>query len=186
MERDMSYRIAHKGESFEDPPHQPDPLHPPDLPWGLALLLGVLTGGLFFVVWDLFEASWMHRVERGSVALGFYMAAAVLFVAGLPASWHSVAHTLLGSPTVAMPYASSIAVSAFAVRLIARFVLRFEICRHYRFHRGLERQGTEAEGWPGVRVSWLWTLLFGGLYFQYKFNQINERKRALRAWTAVG
>ena len=114
-----------------------------------------------------------------------------VFVAGLPASWHSVAHTLLGAASVATPYASSIAVSAFAVRLVARFVLRHEICRHYRAHRGLDGRGWDELGLdeqcgPGVRMSWLWTLLFGGLYFQYRFNRINERKRAMRARAALG
>src|SRR5579875_1885266 len=35
---------------------------PPNLPWWVALLLGIITGGLFFVIWDIVEAAWMRRI----------------------------------------------------------------------------------------------------------------------------
>src|ERR1700753_3656994 len=42
---------------------------PPDLPWWLALLLGIVTGGLFFVIWDIVEAAWVGRGYAKSGAL---------------------------------------------------------------------------------------------------------------------
>src|ERR1700758_4040308 len=46
---------------------------PSDPPWWLALLLGIVTGGLFFVIWDIVEAAWMRRVAARSAALALYV-----------------------------------------------------------------------------------------------------------------
>src|SRR5579864_2996793 len=51
---------------------------PPDLPWWVALLLGIVTGGLFFVIWDIVEAAWMRKVSAVSAALGLYVVVAIL------------------------------------------------------------------------------------------------------------
>ena len=52
--------------------------------------------------------------------------------------------------------------------IAARFVFRNELLRHFNGPEPL-----------GLRLNAFWTLLFGGLYFQFHFNRINEQKRRL-------
>lgn len=142
---------------------------PPDLKWWIALLLGIVTLGAFFVVWDVVEAAWLRRVERSNTALILYCIALVLFVVNVPSQIGSISHALFGGPPVDAPFAWLFGWGAFLVRLVARFVLRSDLLRHFN----------QAEPY-GLKLHWLMTLIFGGLYFQYHFNQINERKRALK------
>ena len=157
----------------------PSPLHPgglptlfpdpPDLPWWIALLLGIVTALGFFVVWDIVEAAWLRRVQRPSTALGLYIAVAVLYLIKLPMVWHSTLYNLGYEPPMDAPYATLITIASLVLLITSRFVLRSELLRHFN--------GPEP---IGLRLNWLLTLLFGGLYFQYHFNRINELKRALR------
>lgn len=150
----------------------PLPLYPdpPDLPWWVALLLGIVTGGLFFVVWDVVEAAWMRRISARSVALGLYVVVAILYVLRLPQEWHSVAYNAFsGPPVIQTPLGKTVGLAALALAIAARFVFREELLRHFNGAEPL-----------GLRLNAFWTLLFGGLYFQFHFNRINERKRMLR------
>jgi hypothetical protein len=143
---------------------------PPDLPWWVALLLGIVTGGLFFVIWDIVEAAWMRRVALASAALGLYVVVAVLYVLRLPQAWHSIAYNAFnGPPIVATPLGDFVGLAGLALAIVARFVFRGELLRHFNGPEPL-----------GLHLNAFWTLLFGGLYFQFHFNRINERKRALR------
>jgi hypothetical protein len=143
---------------------------PPDLPWWVALILGILTGGLFFVIWDIVEAAWMRRINARSAALGLYVVVAILYVLRLPQEWHSVAYNAFNGPLViATPLGRGVGLVALALAIVARFVFRDELLRHFNAAEPL-----------GLRLNAFWTLLFGGLYFQFHFNRINERKRMLR------
>ena len=150
------------------PPSRPLQLYadPPDFPWWGALLLGMVTGGLFFVVWDIVEASWLKRIERNSTALLWYIGVAVLYLFKLPSVWSTMDYNMFGGP---FTHGHGSGVSAFATVLavVARFVFRKELMQHFNEREGL-----------GVQLSWLWTLILGGLYFQWRFNKINELKRA--------
>jgi hypothetical protein len=162
------------GELFPAPAmaNPPRPLFadPPDLPWWVALILGIITGGLFFVIWDIVEAAWMHRVSGRSTALGLYIVVAVLYVLRLPQEWHSVAYNALNGPLViTTPLGRGVGLAVLALAIVARFVFRDELLRHFNGPEPL-----------GLRLNAFWTLLFGGLYFQFHFNRINERKRMLR------
>jgi GYF domain 2 len=143
---------------------------PPNLPWWVALLLGIVTGGLFFVVWDIVEAAWMRRVWERSAALGLYVVVAILYVLRLPEAWHIVAYNAFNGPlVVATPLGKSVGLAGLALASAARFVFRNELLRHFNGPEPL-----------GLRLNAFWTLLFGGLYFQFHFNRINDQKRMLR------
>src|ERR1700761_3667988 len=58
--------------------------NPPDLPWWLAIIIEIFTGGLFFIAWDIVESWWMYRVNPRSIAVWLYIASAVLFLLYLP------------------------------------------------------------------------------------------------------
>jgi hypothetical protein len=66
MQPDMSLRI---------------PL-PPKLHWGLVMLFGVLTMGIFVYVWVILQANWAKKIDRSSnapVLMWLYVVAAVLY-----------------------------------------------------------------------------------------------------------
>jgi hypothetical protein len=143
---------------------------PPNLHWGLELLLGFFTCGLFVIVWNLIIAAWANRVQPASKALMFYIVATVLIVLNLGGSWsiiislshhvHPPHHSVLGN---------LISLACWVVRLIARFTLRDTLERHFNGPEPL-----------GLRLNPVMTFFFGGIYFQYKLNEINEIKQALR------
>ena len=147
--------------------------NPPNLPWWLALLLNIVTCTIFFVIWDLVEAAWMHRVRPQSRALLYYSAATVLFIINMPASYHSLMHSVFDGPAYDAPYATALAILGFGVRLVARFSLRRSLLAHFNSTEPI-----------GLRLNWIMTLFFGGLYFQYHFNRINQTKRALESLSA--
>jgi hypothetical protein len=141
----------------------------PNLNWGLELLLGLLTCGLFVVVWNLVVAAWANRVEPASKALMFYIVATVLIVLNLGGSWgvmiamshhHKPHQHVLGG---------LIGLAAWVARLIARFTLRETLEMHFNSNEPL-----------GLQLNTVMTFFFGGIYFQYKLNEINQVKQTLR------
>src|SRR5580698_9958670 len=55
---------------------------PPNLHWALVLVIGIFTCGLFCVVWDFVQSSWMRRVNPRSNALLLYIAEFVISIVG--------------------------------------------------------------------------------------------------------
>ena len=76
---------------------------------------------------------------------------------------------MFGGPFYVYPHAAGLGLISIVLALASRFVFRAELLRHFN--------GPEP---MGLHLSWWMTLFFGGLYFQYHFNRINELKRALR------
>lgn len=143
--------------------------NPPDLPWWVALLIGIFTLGFFFQIWDIIESIWMRRVDRSSTALYLYLAEGVVYLIKLPLTFHNIAYNLGYGPPVEVGHSTILTLLGLIFFLLSRFVFRNELLRHFN--------GPEP---IGLRLNWFLTLLFGGLYFQYHFNRINELKRTLR------
>jgi hypothetical protein len=142
---------------------------PPNLNWGLELLLGLLTCGLFVVIWNLVIAAWAKRVQPMSKALTYYIVATVLIVLNLGGSYGvllSAAHHHAHHQNVV---GSLISLVTWIARLVARFTLRDTLEQHFNGPEPL-----------GLRLNAVMTFFFGGIYFQYKLNRINEVKEALR------
>jgi GYF domain 2 len=160
---------------YAAPPAYPQPTgmaypDPPNLNWGLELLLGFLTCGVFVMVWNLVIASWANRVQPASKALMYYIIATVLIVLNLGGNWGTVISITHHSPH---PHHSLlghlIGLACWIVRLIARFILRDTLEQHFNGPEPL-----------GLRLNAVMTFFFGGIYFQYKLNEINQIKQALR------
>ncbi len=139
---------------------------PPDFPWWGALLLGIVTGGLFFVVWDIVEASWLKRIESKSTAFLLYIGVAVFYLFKLPGIWSTMNYNMFGGPNVHV-HNGGVGGISFILMIVARFIFRRELLEHFNVREGISLQ-----------LSGFWTLVLGGLYFQYHFNKINELKRA--------
>jgi hypothetical protein len=142
---------------------------PPNLNWGLELLLGFLTCGLFVVVWNLIIAAWANRVQPASKALMYYIVATVLIVLNVGGSWGVMISIAHHHPHHQSVLGSLISLAAWVVRLVARFTLRDTLEQHFNGPEPL-----------GLRLNAVMTFFFGGIYFQYKLNRINEVKETLR------
>jgi hypothetical protein len=142
---------------------------PPNLNWGLELLLGFLTCGLFVVVWNLIIASWANRIQPASKALLYYIIATVLIVLNFGGSWGIIIAVTHHAHPHRSVLGSLISLACWVVRLIARFTLRDTLEQHFNGPEPL-----------GLRLSAVMTFFFGGIYFQYKLNEINEIKQAIR------
>lgn len=147
---------------------------PPNLNWALELLLGFLTCVLFVVVWNLVIASWAKRVQPNSKALMYYIIATVLIVLNFGGSYGNMIAAMHHNPVHQNIFGGIIAIATWVVRLIARFSLRDTLEEHYNTVEPL-----------GLRLSAVMTFFFGGIYFQYKLNRINEVKTALRYQGAI-
>jgi hypothetical protein len=154
-------------------PQQPGTAYPdpPNLNWGLELVLGILTCGCFVVVWNLIIANWANRVQPASKALILYIAATVLIVLNIGTSWGIIITISQGHGQPPQPHllGNLVGLAAWVVRLIARFTLRDTLEQHFNTAEPM-----------GLRLSAVMTFFFGGIYFQYKLNEINQLKQALR------
>jgi len=147
---------------------------PPNLNWGLELFLGFVTCALFVMVWNLVIASWANRVEPASKALMYYIIATVLIVLYYGSSWGVMISISHHNQPHQHFLGSLIGIATWVVRLIARFTLRDTLERHFNGPEPL-----------GLRLSAVMTFFFGGIYFQYKLNEINQIKQTMRYQSGV-
>lgn len=146
----------------------------PNLNWLFELLLGFLTCVLFVIAWNLVIASWAKRVQPTSKALMYYIIATGLMVLNFGGSYGNVIATIHHQHPHQSILGGLIGLATWVVRLIARFTLRDTLEKHYNTAEPL-----------GLRLSAVMTFFFGGIYFQYKLNRINEVKETLRYRNAV-
>jgi hypothetical protein len=138
------------------------------------LLLGFFTCSFFVVAWNLVIATWAKRVQPFSKALTYYVIATVLIIINFGSSYGVVIAIGRHEHPHQSVLSSLIGIAAWVVRLIARFTLRDDIERHFNGPEPL-----------GVRLSAVMTFFFGGIYFQYKLNEINNMKQTLRYRNAI-
>jgi hypothetical protein len=149
----------------------------PNLSWGVVLLIGFFTCTLFMFAWNLVLASWMKRVQPNSTAIFYYAFATVLLFLQLIFTPHVLMHTVqpgynygwMWAYYGAHPLRNLIGLGVWIVRIVARFNMRASLEEHFN--------GPEP---VGLSLSGVMTFFFGGLYFQYHLNRINELKRMMR------
>jgi hypothetical protein len=141
-------------------PFHPDP---PNLHWGLVLLFGVFTCGLFNAVWNVVQAAWMKSVAPQSKALFYYVGSLCVLVGIFVVSFQAgLTHSRNPSAGV-LNLAYGIAI------LVGRFSLRSSLEEYYNSVEPI-----------GLGLSGVMTFFFGDIYFQYHLNQIMRRKQGLR------
>jgi hypothetical protein len=144
---------------------------PPNLHWGLDLLLWFLTCSLFNKVYVLVQAAWLQRVQPNSKGLMLYIIATVIAVINIFASFSLVAVVMShhGAMPPRHPLTSLFGLIYICMVIGARFAMRSALEEHYNVQEPI-----------GLRLDPVMTFFFGGVYFQYKLNEINEIKQALR------
>ena len=148
---------------------------PPNLSWGLLLVISIFTCTLFMYVWNIVLAAWMKRVFPRSTALYIYIAVAVLlFAQMLTGARVHVDMGNLWSYYYSHPLRNMIGVVLWVTKLIARFIFRSNLEEYYNTVEPI-----------GLQLSPVMTFFFGGIYFQYHLNRINELKRLGRYRGAV-
>jgi hypothetical protein len=143
---------------------------PPGLHWGLVLLFGILTCGLFSIVWLFVQASFAQKLKVGSKALMFYV---IYMVAGLPL----VFLTAFLSAAIAAALHSETAAQGVQILIplvqIGSAVIM--IIGHFSLKGALERYYNTVEP-INLRLSGVMTFFFNTLYFQYHFTRIRNWK----------
>ena len=137
---------------------------PPSLHWGILVLLGVLTCGLFGWVWAFVEAAWVKKVDPESKALLYYGISVGLLVLMFGARF---AEGMAGRPGAANSGIFLICRLAGAIMwLVAAFNMRSSIEEHYYSKEPI-----------GLSLNGVMTFFFSVYYFQYHFTRINEMKQ---------
>ncbi len=145
----------------------------PNLHWGLVLLFTCLTCWFFMPIWNLVVNAWLKRVQPNATSLLYYAGAYGLLLVQI-FSLHSVIHQM--TPGVHAHTGSAVSnllgVVVWVLRLVARYMERAFLEEHFN--------GPEP---VGLRLDAVMTFFFGGIYFQYKLNEINAMKQAARFGT---
>jgi hypothetical protein len=138
---------------------------PPNLHWGLVLLFGVISCGLFTIAWEIVQAAWLKKIEPQSRAIYIYggAALALLFI--------FITSALSGMNHSQPSYAGLLQIVYYVVAIVARFSFRKSMEEHFN--------GPEP---MGLALSGVMTFFFGGIYFQYHINDIVRRKAADRIY----
>jgi hypothetical protein len=143
---------------------------PPDMPWWMAMALAFVTGGTFYIAWNIFEAVWLYRADKNRRPLIYFGISALLLLFDVPEFFSKVTHTFFFTPITTSTNATFLWVAGIMLLLIGQFSMRRSLVRHFNETEPI-----------GLRLGWFKTLMFGGIYFQYHFNRINDLRRSLTA-----
>jgi hypothetical protein len=131
---------------------------PPSLHWGVVVLLGVLTCGLFGWVWALVEGNWMRKVQPTSKALILWSIAVLLFLVDV------VLAAAPGQEAKALAVVTRLA--GAILWIAASFSMKNSLEEHYNAAEPI-----------GLDLNGVMTFFFNIYYFQYHFTQINEARK---------
>jgi hypothetical protein len=136
----------------------------PNLHWALVLVIGICTCGIFFIIWDLVQLLWVRRVQPQTKAMPYFIGYVVCSFLNTGASFGS----MQGGHPNSSPLSVLFGLGALVLVILYRFAMRTSLEQHFNGPEPL-----------GLRLGPIMTFFFGGLYFQYHFNRLNEMKRAM-------
>jgi hypothetical protein len=137
---------------------------PPSLHWGILVLLGVLTCGIFGWVWAFVQAVWVKKVAPESKALLYYSISVGLFVVMFAAAFAEGVQGRAGAG--GGPVFLLCRLVGGIMWIVAAFSMRSSIEDHYSTKEPI-----------GLSLNGVMTFFFSIYYFQYHFTRINEMKR---------
>jgi hypothetical protein len=137
---------------------------PPSLHWGILILLGVLTCGIFGWVWAFIQAAWVKKVQPESKALLYYGIAVGLFVLMFGGAFMAGVQGQAGAARG--PVFLLFRLAGAIMWLVAAFNMRSSIEDHFNSAEPI-----------GLSLNGVMTFFFSIYYFQYHFTRINEMKQ---------
>lgn len=165
--------VAGAPAAYAAPAASPYP-PPPNLHWGICVLLSIVTCGIFSVVWIMVEAFWVKKVQPASkavtyfgIVIGLYVLYLVLSISGTVSAART-GHTdssLQGIQGI-------ISLGILIVWIVGAFNMRDAIEEHFNSAEPI-----------GLSLSGVMTFFFNVWYFQYHFTRINEMKRRQMGYT---
>jgi hypothetical protein len=129
---------------------------PPNLHWGIAAVLGIVTCGLFGWVWAFVQAVWVRKVRPESKGLIYLAIAVGLFTVTI----------FLSMNRETRAFGPLLNLIGGIMWLVAAFSMRSDIEEHYNSAEPI-----------AIRLSGVMTFFFNIYYFQYHFTRINELKK---------
>ncbi len=146
---------------------------PPNLNWILLLLLGIVTCGIFTIVYEIIQLVWLRKVQPQTQAPLYYILFIVCWALNFGTTFSRLAlmnHGIYEHPPLGATFFSALTSLGLLAFIIAyRFAMRSSLELYFNTVDPI-----------GLRLGPIMTLFFGSLYFQYHFNRINTIKQALR------
>jgi hypothetical protein len=139
-----------------------DPFIPPDFHWGLVLLIGVFTCGLFNYAWLIVEAVFVRRLKPDSKTLLFV----ILAVAGFVVGGFVNGVMAVASHGQSNPFGTLISLAAFVLYVVGVFQMKSDLEAYYNSNERIN-----------LRLSGVMVFFFNVYYFQYHFSRIAHWKK---------
>ena len=132
---------------------------PPKLHWGWVVVFGIVTFGIFWIIWLFVQAAWIRKVLPQSRAI-FYLAGyfGCAFVGGMFQK---------------NPVGIVLQLAGFVLYLVGVFGMRSDIEDYYTRISPM-----------GLSLSGVMTFFFNAAYFQYHLREMRERSEASMAAVA--
>ena len=156
------YEGSSAGFGVQSVPMQGNLIVPPDFHWGLVLLVGVFTCGLFFSAWMIVEAVFVRKIKPDSKGLMFVIiAVAGSYLGGFANGFISaINHT---SP---QPLGHLITIVFAIIFLVAAFQMRSDLEEYYNTVEPINLQ-----------LSGVMTFFFAIFYLQHHLSRIAQWKK---------
>jgi hypothetical protein len=143
-------------------PMQGSPIVPTDFHWGLVLLIGVFTCGLFNYAWLIVEAAFVRKLKSESKGLLFIiLATAVLigggFINGVIAAMNHGEQS---------PFGALITIAGAVLYLVGVFQMKSDLEDYYNSTEPIN-----------LRLSGVMVFFFNVYYFQHHFSRIAQWKK---------
>lgn len=130
---------------------------PPNLHWGLVLLFGMLTCGIFMYVWAFIQANFVKKIDPRSNAIA-------LFIGAIFLSFLSIGMSFSGSEMLS-GLATLVSLCSSGLWIYGYFTIRTSLLGYYNSAENIS-----------LRLSPIMTFFFGLLYTQYHFSRIADWK----------
>lgn len=132
---------------------------PPKLHWALVLLFGVLTVGIFLIVWMFIQASWARKINPASNATAQFVGYLLLFLLSEIFS----ADSSDGLKSVSILFL----LSSYVFFYFATYSIRRTMLDHYSRVEPMQ-----------LKLSAAMTFFFSTFYLQYHMTRIADMKAA--------
>jgi lipid-A-disaccharide synthase-like uncharacterized protein len=133
---------------------------PPNLHWAIVLALGIVTFGIFFIIWLFVQAAWIRKVVPESKAIFFLLGYLVMIIGAVG---------FQGSVVGAF-----VQLGGLVVYIMGIFKMRSDIEDYYASLNPV-----------GLSLNGAMTFFFNTIYFQYHFPEIRETAQNLRTAAAT-